>query len=165
MQEFLTKAAICLLAAAAAGYIGACGERADDPPGAAPPVIVSLDDSLQEIASETGLAIIDLSVPFERFADAPDRLRRIADALAIESVGLYVLRYSDDTLRQTQHIFVIRRETQTYIKLTAIAFEELTRIESAISSAEYDEATNTLTLRTDAGEVRLTPTDITSVGA
>jgi len=164
-QEILVKTAICIFLIGVTGAIGACGRSADDAPAVTSPAIVSLDDSLQEIASETALTIIDLSVPFERFSEAPERLRRIADALASGSPGLYVLRYHDDTLRHTQHIFAIRQESSTYIKLTSIPYEQQTRIESEISSAEFNEPTKTLILHTQAGDIRLAPADITPVGA
>jgi len=125
----------------------------------------SLDDPVQEMATETGLAIIDLTVPFERFAEAPERLQRIADALVSGSSGLYVLRYHDDTLRHTQHIFVIHQKSNSYIELSSLPNEPRTRSESTINSAEYDEQTKTLILHTPAGDIRLTAMDITPTGA
>ena len=163
--ETAVKTAICLIALGAICAFGACGQSIDDAPPVTRPATASIDESLQEIARETGLKIVDLSVPFERISEAPVRLRRIADTLADGSPGLYVLRYYDDTLRHTQHIFAIRQDKRTYIELTSFPNEKLTRVESIISSAEYDEPAKTLILHTHAGDIRLTPADITPVGA
>ncbi len=165
MQEVVVKTAIRIFLVGAICAIGSCGRAVDDTQAVTAPAIVSLDDSLQEIASEATLTIIDLSVPFERFGEAPGRLRLIADALASGSPGIYVLRYHDDTLRHTLHIFSVRQESRTYIKLTSVPNEQLARIESAITFAEYDEPTKTLILHTQAGDIRLAPADITPVGA
>ncbi len=159
------KTTICVIILGATCAIGACGQSVDDAPAVTRPGTASMDKSLQEIARETDLEIVDLSVPFERFGEAPVRLRRIADTLANGSPGLYVLRYYDDTLRHTQHIFAIGQENRSYIKLTSLPNEQLTRVDSPISSAEYDESTKTLILHTHAGDIHVTPADITPVGA
>ena len=163
--EIVVKTLICILVVGAACAIGACERSVDDAPAVTLSATGSLDGSLQEIASDTGLTIIDLSVPLDRFREAPERLRQIADALASGSPGLYVLRYYDDTIRHTHHIFAIHQESRTYITLTSVPNEQQSRTKSAISFAEYDEPTEALILHTQAGEIRLTPADITPAGA
>ncbi len=140
VAETAVKTTVCILALGATCAIGACGKSIDDAPSVTRPAAASIEDSLQEIARETGLTITDLSVPFDRFGDAPVQLRRTADVLSNGSPGLYVLRYYDDTLRHTQHIFVIHQQSRTYIKLNSFPNQQQTRVESAISSAEYDDA-------------------------
>jgi len=159
------KTIICVLILGATCAIGACGQSTSDAPAVTRQATDPIEESLLEISRETGLTIIDLSVPFERFADAPARLRRLAGALANGSPGLYVLRYYDDTLRHTQHVFVVHQQSTTYIKLSSILNEQPTREELSVSSAEYDEPTKTLILHTQAGNIRLMPTDITPAGA
>jgi hypothetical protein len=159
------KTIICVLILGATCAIGACGRSTSDAPAVTRQATDPIEESLQEISRETGLTIIDLSVPFERFADAPARLRRLAGALANGSPGLYVLRYYDDTLRHTQHVFAVHQQSTTYIKLSSILNERPTREELSVSSADYDDPTKTLILHTQAGNIRLTPTDITPAGA
>ena len=126
----------------------------------------SIDESLLELMSDTGLEVVDLSVPFERLMEAPEQLRIVDHALASGPPGLYVMRYYDDTLRHTLHVFGIHDSRRFYIELSSrYPDENVTRKEYDIRTATFDEPTNTLILETTVGPIRLTPTDVTSVGA
>ncbi|MBT8089365.1 MAG: hypothetical protein KJO01_04090 [Gammaproteobacteria bacterium] len=159
------KPFICMLVLGAISASGACGRSTGDAPAVTRQATDPVEESLQAIASETGLTIIDLSVPFDRFGDAPARLQRLAGALAGGSPGLYVLRYYDDTLRHTQHVFAVHEQGRTYIKLSSVPNGQASREEWSISSAEYDEPTKTLILHTQTGNIHLTPMDVTPAGA
>ena len=165
MAKIEVKIVLYMLILGATCATGACGRSTGDAPAMTRQATDPVEESLQEIARETGLTIIDLSVPFERFGDAPARLQRLAGALANGSPGLYVLRYYDDTLRHTQHVFAVRQQSRTYIKLSSVPNEQPTREELSVSTAEYDEPTKTLILHTQTGIIRLTPTDVTPAGA
>ena len=125
----------------------------------------SLDAVLGSLADEAGLAIVDYSVAFERLAQAPAKLKAVDRVLNAGSSGVYVMRYADDTLRQTIHAFVIRESKRVYVKLTTAPFEALTQEQHDIQTARYDEKTEALVLDTPAGVVRLTAQDVTPVGA
>jgi len=117
------------------------------------------------MADKAGLAIMDVSVPFDRLAQAPIQLQAVNRALETGPPGVYVMRYSDDTLRQTLHVFVIDDATRVYASLTTAPLEDVVKEEFDILAAEYDEKTRSLILDTPAGIVRLTPEDVTPVGA
>jgi hypothetical protein len=124
-----------------------------------------IDDFFRTIVSETGLAVVDISVPFERFVEAPTQLRRISSAVNNRSVGIYVMRYRDDTTRRTYHVFAVTQSGSTYIKLTELPTQHPIREEFQISSAAYDEQTKALVLRNDSADIRLTPAHVTPAGA
>ena len=125
----------------------------------------SLDTSLQTIADEAGLPVTDVSVPFERQLQAPAKLQLVNQALGAGPPGVYVMRYSDDTLRHTLHVFLIEDSKRVYFKLSTVPLEDVTREEHAIDSARYDEEANSLILDTPVDVIRLTPQDVTPVGA
>ncbi len=156
-NKFLPNASLLIVGVLIA--LGACGDVAEV---SKPP---TLDASLQAIADESGLEIIDVSVPFERFAKAPAKLQAVNEALEVGPPGVYVMRYSDDTLRQTLHVFVIHDEAQSYVKLTSTPGEDITETRFVIQDARYDEASTSLVLETPASAVKLTPQDVTSAGA
>ena len=150
---------LLLLAVIALAALGACGDSASV---SKPP---ALDASLQAMADEAGLAIVDVSVPFERLAQAPAQLQAVNRALQTGPSGVYVMRYSDDTLRQTLHVFVINDSKRVYVKLTTAPGENAMKEQFDIHEARYEEKAKSLILDTPAGVVRLTPQDVTSVGA
>ena len=117
------------------------------------------------MADEAGLAIIDFSVPFERLVQAPTQLQAINRALQTGPPGVYVMRYSDDTLRHTLHVFVISNSKRVYVKLTTAPGENVMKEQFYIHGANYEETAESLILDTEGGVVRLTPQDVTSVGA
>ena len=139
--------------------LGACG---DAPSVAKPP---SVDGMLETMANEAGLAVVDVSVPFERFMQAPEQLQAVNRALQTGPPGAYVMRYSDDTLRHTRHVFLIEDSKRVYIRLSTAPLEDITREEHVIDSARYDDEENSLILDTPVGVIRLTPQDVTPVGA
>lgn len=141
-----------------AGF-SACGDAPSD--ATAP----SLDASLHAIADESGLAIKDLSVPFDRLMEAPEQLQAVSRSLEHGSSGVYVMRSSDDTLRQTLHVFVINHPHRVYVRPSTAPYEDTMREQHDIHSARFDEEVKTLFLDTSAGVIRLTPLDVTSVGA
>ena len=143
----------------AVAALSACGdlERDSRPP--------TLDTSLQALADEAGLAIMDASVPFERLAQAPAQLQAVNRALQTGPPGVYVMRYSDDTLRRTLHVFVIGDSERAYVKLTTAPGEDVMKEQFDIHGASYEEKTESLILDTQAGVVRLAPQDVTPVGA
>ncbi len=147
---------IAMIALAA---LAACGDASND---SQPP---TLEASLQAIADEARLEIVDVSVPFERLVQAPVQLQAVSRALQAGSPGVYVMRYSDDTLRHTLHVFVIRDSQRVYITLTTVPGEGVTREQFDIHGASYDQTAESLVLDTEAGVVRLAPQDVTPVGA
>ena len=126
---------------------------------------LSLDALLRSIADEAGLAIIDVSVPFERLARAPAQLKAVNRALQTGPSGVYVMRYADDTLRRTLHAFVIGESKQVYVRLSTAPDEDLVQEQHDIHASSYEENTESLILDTSGGVVRLTPQDVTPVGA
>lgn len=148
-----------LLVMIALAALGACGDSASV---AKPP---SLDALLQTMADEAGLVVVDVSVPFERLALAPVQLQAVNRALETGPPGAYVMRYSDDTLRQTFHVFVIGDSKRVYVRLTTAYQEDVVTVAFDILAVEYDEKTSSLILDTPAGIVRLTPQDVTPAGA
>ncbi len=126
----------------------------------------SIDDSLLELMSDTGLEVVDLSVPFERLLEAPEQLRIVDHAIDHgPPPGLYVMRYYD-TLRHTLHVFGIHDSKRFYIELSSrYPDENVTRKEYDIRTATFDEPTGTLILETTVGPIRIAPADVTSVGA
>lgn len=108
---------------------------------------------------------MDISVPFERLAQAPKQLQAVSRASHEGPPAVYVMRYSDDTLRQTFHAFVIGDTEQTYVKLTTSPGKGVTQAQFDIHDASYDEASESLVLDTHAGLVRIRPQDVTPVGA
>ena len=137
-----------------------CGRTAERPQGEA-----SVDGLLTRLVAESGLPLVDLSVPLDRFNQAPAALERLATSLARRVPGIYVLRYYDDTRRSRVHVFDCRPQSVRYITLTSVAAGPLTREASAITGVEFDATTSTLTLLSEAGSVRLSPQDVTPVGA
>lgn len=125
----------------------------------------NLESSLQAIADEAALEVTDVSVPFERLLQAPEQLQTVHRAVQEGPPGLYVMRYSDDTLRQTLHVFVIDEDEQVYIKLTTVPGESVAKERFDIQDARYDEAKKALVLETRDGDIRLAPQDVTPVGA
>jgi len=159
------KSIIYLVVFGAIFCITACEQSIVDAPEEVPSATGAIDDWLLEVAREHGLTLIDVSVAFERPGEAPGQLQRIADALNDRSPGLYVMRYYDDTLRHVLHIFSIRQSGSAYIELTSYPMEQPARRDFAISRTEYDEQTSTLILQTTTGSIRLSPSDVTPVGA
>ena len=147
------------LAMIALAALAACGDSASD---SKPP---TLDASLQAVADEAGLTITDVSVPFERLMQAPKKLQAVNRALQIGPPGVYVMRYSDDTLRHTLHVFVIANSKRVYVKLTTAPGENVVKEEFIIHGSNYEDNAESLILDTQAGVVRLTPQDVTPVGA
>ena len=143
--------------------ISACGDSLSV--SETPSLMPSLDASLQTMADEAGLAIMDVSVPFERLTQAPARLKAVNRALETGPSGVYVMRYSDDTLRQTLHVFVIGDSQHVYVRLSTAPYEDLAREQHDINAARYEAETESLILDTPDGVVRLTPLDVTPVGA
>lgn len=125
----------------------------------------SVDDVLSQLARDSGLPVVDLSVPLDRFNQAPGALEQLAANLVERVPGIYVMRYYDDTLRSTAHIFDCRREGIRYLTVTSIAAGPFVHEETVISEVAFDASTSTLTLTWDAGSVQLTPQDVTPVGA
>jgi len=123
------------------------------------------EDPLVELSRASGLTIIDVSVPFERFAEAPAKLRQMADTLNNGPSGLYVMRYYDDTLRHTNHIFIVSESGSRYIAISSLPGERNVRQEYQVIGAEYDDHTKAMTMQTNRGDIRLTSADVTSVGA
>lgn len=117
------------------------------------------------MADEAGLEIIDVSVPFERLSQAPTQLKAVNRALKTGPSGVYVMRYADDTLRQTLHVFVIGESKQVYVKLSTSPEENFTQEHHDIDAARYEEKAQSLILDTSTGVVRLTPQDVTPAGA
>jgi len=124
-------------------------------------------DPLLALSKETGLPIIDVSVPFERFAEAPGRLEAIADAFNNRTPGLFVMRYYDDTTRNTLHVFAISRSHSRYVVLSSVAGDPLARQDKGadILGVEFDASINLLRIETDGGTVQLEVSDVTPVGA
>ena len=148
-----------IFAMIALAALGACGDSASV---SKPP---TLDASLQAMADEAGLAIIDVSVPFERLAQAPTQLQAVHRALQSGPPGVYVMRYSDDTLRQTLHAFVIGKSKRVYVRLTTAPGEDVMKEQHYIRGASYEEKAKSLILDTESGVFSLTPQDVTPVGA
>ena len=165
MRETIMRNIIRLFVLGSIFASSACEQGVGDVPAIVTPENASADKPLLELSKVTGLAIIDVSVPFERLREAPMRLRRIADALNNGSAGLYVMRYYDDSLQHTSHIFVIGESGTTYIEITSRVGEHPNRTEFDIINAAYDEQTNTLVLRTVNGDIRLSPANVTPMGA
>lgn len=138
---------------------GACGDSSTDTKPQ------NLESSLQALADEAALEVTDISVPFERLLQAPEHLQTVHRALQEGPAGLYVMRYSDDTLRQTLHVFVIAKDEQVYIKLTIVPGESVAKERFDIQGARYDQAKKALVLETRDGDIRLAPQDVTPVGA
>lgn len=139
--------------------IGGCA----DPPGIAERP--SLAGSLQAIADEAGLSITDVSVPFERLSQAPAQLKAVSRFLDEGPPGVYVMRYSDDTLRETFHVFVIGASKRVYVRLSSTPYEDVIRERRDILASRYEEAVTSLLLETPAGVLELAPQDVTPVGA
>lgn len=139
--------------------ITACG----DSPSAPKPS--SLDAALQATADAEQLQITDISVPFERLAQAPAQLQTLNRAIEKGPAAVYVMRYFDDTLRHTLHVFVIGDTKRVYVRLSAAPYEDVTREQHDIHTARYEEKEKSLILETPAGVIRLGPQDVTPVGA
>lgn len=125
----------------------------------------SQDDPLSELSRETGLSVVEVSVPFERFADAPASLQTVANVINNRTPGLYVLRYHDDTTRHILHVFAIDKTRSTYFIFSSLGGEQETPEQARVFGAVFDSPTKTLDIKTDRGNVRLTPVDVTPVGA
>lgn len=148
-----------LLLMIAVAVLGACGESGTE---SRPP---PLDAALRALADEVELSIKDVSVPFERQVQAPAQLQIVNRALQTGPPGIYVMRYSDDTLRQVLHVFVIGDSQRDYVKLTTVPGDDVVMQKSKIHSATYDEKAKSLILDTQTGVLTLTPQDVTPVGA
>lgn len=125
----------------------------------------TMEDVLSRLVQDSGLPLIDLSVPMDRFNQAPAALEQLAASLAQRNPAIYVMRYYDDTLRSTIHVFDCRPQGIRYLAGTSIAEGPLIREESVILGVEFDALTSTLTLTSDTGTFQLSPEDVTPVGA
>lgn len=153
--------AVLVIGLSAAG----CRETPPDQAESPPEPEASVELELSELARESGLALVDLSIPLDRFAQAPAALERLATSLAERTPGIYVMRYYDDTLRSTAYVFETRSEGIRYLTLTSVAGGELVREETSISGVVFDAETATLVLTGELGSIRLTPQDVTPAGA
>lgn len=75
------------------------------------------------------------------------------------------MRYFDDTLRHTMHVFVIGNSKRVYIMLTTAPGEGISKEQIEIQGASYEDKAESLVLATQVGVVTLTPQDVTPVGA
>jgi len=125
----------------------------------------SLDALVRTIAEEEELAIRDVSVPFERMAQASVQLQRMNQTIETGPDGVYVMRYTDDTLRHTLHVFVIKKTRRTYIMLSTRPYDDVSQQQYEVLASRYEEQTESLVLETNAGVVQLAPQDVTPVGA
>lgn len=139
--------------------VSACGDRSEVLATESP------NEVLQAIADDNGLAIRDVSVPFEQLVQAPNRLEGIGRALQGGPSAVYVMRYSDDTLRHILHVFVVDDSTRAYLKLSAVPGKKVRQERHDINAARFDEELQLLVLDTPSGEIRLSAEDVTPVGA
>ncbi len=148
-----------LLSMALAAAVYGCG---DSPHQSGKP---SLAELVQALADEADLAIVDVSVPFERLTEAPAQLEAVGRALASGPSGVYVMRYTDDTLRETVHVFLVSESRRSYVRFSIAPEQEVASEQHDVRAAHFDEEKASLMLETPAGVITLTPQDVTPVGA